>query len=176
MIDNTIRKIITGKDVAIVGNASSLFNKQRAIDEHEVVVRINKGFPHSQGLIGKRTDIWATSIALEKEVIDKQFNPKAILWCTPRYELMNDYLKKEAVRLDIRDWQILFDGINARPSTGFMTICYMFPIAKSITLYGFDFWKSPTSYTGVIHIGPHNPITEERVIKELLKEKGRIIL
>jgi len=179
MIDPKIKNIIQDKDVAIVGNAQSLFREKRPIDQHEVVVRINKGFPKMWGLlkgkIGERTDIWATSLALDEETVKTQFNPKAILWCTPNWGSMNDYLRKEAIRLDRRDWQVMVDGLGARPSTGFMVIYYTFPCAKSITLYGFDFWSTPNFYTNNIHIGPHNPIKEKRVIEELLKEKGKII-
>jgi hypothetical protein len=28
-------------------------------------------------------------------------------------------------------------------------------------LYGFDFWKTPTSYTGTSRPGPHDPEAEE---------------
>lgn len=179
MIDPRIKEIIQDKDVAIVGNATSLFREKRPIDQHEVVVRINKGFPKMWGMlkskIGERTDIWATSLALDESTIKLQFDPKVILWCTPKWELMNDYLRKEAIRLDRRDWQMMVDGLEARPSTGFMVICYMFPCAKSITLYGFDFWETPNYYTNNKHIGPHNPEKEKYVIQELLKDKGKIV-
>jgi len=178
MIDDTIKKIIEDKDVALVGNALSIFNEPRPIDKHEVVIRINKGFPKLLGseYIGERTDILATSLAIEEKVIKYQYNPKAILWCTPKHELMNDYLRRVAIKYPLQGWQVLVDGLQARPSTGFMTFCYIFASCKTITLYGFDFWASDNWYTKNKHIGPHSPTKEKEVIEAMIKSKGRIVI
>lgn len=179
MIDNKIKEIVQNKDVALVGNASSIFKEKRPIDNHEVVIRMNQGFPKMWGMlkgyIGERTDILALSLALEEEIIKKQFNPKAILWCTPKWELMNDYLRKNAIRFSLQDWQLIVDVLHARPSTGFMTFFYVLSSCKKITLYGFDFWETSNFYTNNIHIGPHNPKREKKIIESLIEGKGEIV-
>jgi len=125
-----IHKITKNKDVAIVGNAKSIFNEKRDIDKHEVVIRLNRGFPKDG--IGTRTDILGTSFGLTQDEI-KQYSPKAILWCTPRHENMTDYLKQVAYIFPKSSWVNLESRINARPSTGLMTIYYVLSSCKSIT-------------------------------------------
>jgi len=163
-----IYKLIKNKDIAIVGNAKSVFNKKRDIDNHDVVIRLNRGFPKVG--IGNRTDILGLSSVLTQKEI-KRYNPKAILWCTPKHELMTDYLKKVAYIFPKSSWVNLESRINARPSTGLMMIYYVLSSCKSITLYGFDFWNSNTWYSNENRPGPHNPKSEEQFIRQLTKVK-----
>ena len=163
-----IHKLIKNKDVAIVGNAQSIFNKKRDIDNHEIVIRLNRGFPKAG--IGSRTDILGLSLGLTQAEIER-YNPKAILWCTPRHENMTDYLKKVAYIFPKSSWVNLESRIDARPSTGLMTLYYVLSCCKSITLYGFDFWTSNTWHSNTNRPGPHNPKSEENFIRQLTKVK-----
>jgi len=177
MKDKELKQFILNKDIAIVGNAKSVFNKKRPIDEHEIVIRINKGSPkEKEEIIGTRTDILALSLCLDQNKIESEFSPKIIVWCTPKYTLMNEYLQQVARIYPLQDWFKLYDILNARPSTGCMIIDYIAPYAKKLTLYGFDFWNSNTWYTNNIHLGEHNPLNEKRFITTLIEnKKGQII-
>jgi hypothetical protein len=173
MIHEALKKLVEGKEIAIVGNAKSLFKKPRPIDDHEVVIRINRGSPKGkEDIIGSRTDILALSLPLEKDEIITDFNPRMIVWCTPRYTLMNKYLQEVALVYPQQYWRMLRDTLGARPSTGCMIASYLAPYAKHVTLYGFDFWKSENWYTQVRHLGEHDP-DQERLFMNFLLRKGK---
>ena len=76
---------LNNKNIAIVGNANSIFNKPRDIDKHEVIIRLNLGSPKGkEHYIGKRTDVLALSMDLKRNEVTKKFNnPKFIFYCTP---------------------------------------------------------------------------------------------
>lgn len=176
MTDTLFKQFIYNKDIAIVGNAESIFKKNRPIDNHEIVIRINKGSPKGhERAIGNRTDILALSLPMEEKEVLENFNPKFIVWCTPKYTLMNEYLQKVARIYPLQDWMKLFGKLDGRPSTGCMIASYIAPYAKHITLYGFDFWQTKNWYTQNIHLAQHNPITEKAFMERLIKEKGKII-
>jgi hypothetical protein len=42
-----------------------------------------------------------------------------------------------------------------------------------ISIFGFDFWGSPTTYTGKIKAAPHDPEAEENFVRGAVK-KGRV--
>jgi hypothetical protein len=60
-------------------------------------------------------------------------------------------------------WDELNRDLGQRPSTGCMGIDLFSRIVGTgeIHLYGFDFWRTPTSYTNEVRLGPHNPTAEE---------------
>jgi hypothetical protein len=37
-----------------------------------------------------------------------------------------------------------------------------------IDVYGFDFWGSPTTYTGIAKAAPHDPVAEENFVVRAL--------
>lgn len=176
-MNESFKNFIRNKNIAIIGNAESVFNKTRPIDSHDIVVRINKGSPKGkEAIIGERTDILALSLPLEEEEITQGFNPKYIVWCTPKHESMTEYLKENALIFPKSYWEILYGELNARPSTGCMIMFYLFPYCESISLYGFDFWKTNNWYTQNIHFAKHDPKSEEKFMKFLLRNgHGRVI-
>ena len=162
---------LSGKDVTIIGNAQSGLNSLNDVDSHEVVIRLNKGFPRGKELaLGGRTDVLCLSLALTQAEIEENYgNPKFIVWCTPKHELMNDYLKKVAILYPQEAWDYLYKELLARPSTGCMAVA-MASNALGVTLYGFDFWKSPNWYTNTIHIAKHCPTAEKQLISEIVAD------
>jgi hypothetical protein len=173
MIDKALFNYIKDKDIAVLGNAKSILNKKHAIDDHEIVVRINKGFP--QEYTGERTDILALSLPLTKGEILDNYSPRFIVWCTPKYDKMTQYLREVCLYFPQGNWKLLYNALGARPSTGCMIVAYLYPYCKSMTLYGFDFWKTPNYYTDVIHTGQHNPKAEQLFLNYMIKDKGQII-
>jgi len=159
---------LDGKNIAIVGNAKSIFTKNHNIDSHEVIIRINRGFP-IRGLDsfnGSRTDIIAISMNLSDEEI-KQYNPEYILYCSPKNrEQLNPYIKENAVFYDRIDWEVLSRSLEARPSTGCMVFDFItnYVDFKELHLYGYDFMRSETWYTDAQHHGEHNYVAEEEYL------------
>ena len=171
-----------GRKVILIGNAKSVFNKERIIDsEFDIVCRINAGFPQGrEQYIGSRTDVLFlsfTSLKLSDEKI-KKLNPKQIIWCTPKKRFITEWIRKNALRYPIENWNCLYSALGHRPSTGIMAFEYLLGFDfESLTLIGFDFWKTPTWYNNVIFKAKHSPKDEEKYIRDKIKEyKGKIIL
>jgi hypothetical protein len=142
-----------GKTVALVGNAQSLFDHRlgEEIDEHDVVVRLNRAvfeLPKldSAETHGKRTDVWGmwNSVEFAKDI--PHFKGKTIhLW--KFRPAVVDYVAKPQIT-----------EINKkRPSCGLLMLDFLVrSSAKSIRVYGFD-WKKTKTFTSVnMHIGPHD--------------------
>jgi hypothetical protein len=142
------------KSVALVGNASSLFDLTygEEIDSHDVVVRINKAAMlyekfDAEKSHGKRTDIWMFWRTAEYrnrfDKIDKtikkmhmghqdrrSLNMKIVDFVYPDH--LYEPLKKLA-------------GPRGNPTTGFIAIDYILHCEpKMLSVYGFDWKKTPT--------------------------------
>jgi hypothetical protein len=171
--------------VALVGNASSLRERDYGadIDAHDAVIRINQGafvplYPASTGI---RTD--AIFITLNGRAIEKLWmwarcraKAKTVVAMSPK--------KRTAAGIDLGKlipvypaaWhKELHDRLGARPSTGAMAVdllCRSVDDTASISVYGFDFWGSPTTYTGIAKAAPHDPRAEEDfVVASVGKER-----
>lgn len=157
-----------GKTVALVGNATSLFDSKFGtdIDSHDVVVRLNKAAMlinrfDAERSHGTRTDVWIFwSVGEYYKHFDKlptvkkmhaghQFrnNPKIkLVDCVYPLE-MYDILKPLA-------------GTRRNPTTGFIAIDYIINSNPSrLSVYGFD-WKETPTHTDPDRIAekrcPHN--------------------
>lgn len=169
---------VKGRKIALFGNAQSVLNKPKKIDtKYDIICRMNYGLPkNNEKYIGKRTDILFLSIPLTKARL-KQINPKFIIWCTPKQYQITDWIKTNALMYSNVDWAKLLDILKHRPSTGIMALDILLHTKfKTITLYGFDHWKTGTWYNNIRHLAQHNPKAEEKYIKQLIEQyKGRII-
>ena len=146
-------KWFDGKAVALVGNAQSLFDYQfgQEIDEHDVVVRLNKAVfellknPSPQ-THGTKTDVWGMWRSADYEKKLPQFNGKTIdLWTfTP-------------AAVDHVSEPFLIEINKKRPSCGILMLDLLVRSkAKSIHVYGFDWKKTKTFTADHMHIGPHD--------------------
>jgi hypothetical protein len=153
---------VTGKSVAIVGNAQSIFDKQNGveIDSHDIVIRFNKGFivnPESQGT---KTDI----VLLACELTDEEkarYKARYYVNRSKRYK-SGDYTLPRGIRGKLRD------EIGAYPTTGYLAICMAIRYhAKQIDLYGFDFEETPTFYNPQGYVTQHNYSKEKEIITSL---------
>lgn len=152
---------ITGKSVAIVGNAKSLFDKKygEEIDNHDVVIRFNKGFPNNKESQGEKTTI--VMLACEISKPDREFyKAKYIITRSKFYENNANFV------ISNDDRYLLAKRLGSQPSTGFIAIDMCLTAnAKSIDLYGFDGELSPTFYNPVGYKTQHDYNKETEIIK-----------
>lgn len=157
-----LKKILKNKTVAIVGNSEKILKEKHGaeIESHDIVIRFNKGFPQGKtDALGKRTDILFLACTLSNLEL-KIFNAT--------YTVKRSNLCQNACNFDISkvDRCSLKQG-EAQPSTGFVAINFALSTeCKSIDLYGFDFFKSPTYYNPKEYKTLHNGESEAVKVKE----------
>lgn len=155
---------LKGKTVAIVGNATTLFDKQQGaeIDSHDIVIRFNKGFiirPESQGT---KTSILFLATEL---TLDEKASYKA--WFS-----INRSNRTKCGDLTLKDncRRKLKSLLGKQPSTGFIAIDICREAkAKSIDIYGFD-KNVPTFYNPEGYKTPHDYDKEQEILHNLEKQ------
>ncbi len=171
----------THQSIALVGNASSLWqgNFGDAIDRADCVIRINQGAfielrPASTGV---RTDVLLMSLsgyAWDKAWMYSRGRLRAsmVVAMTPRARSVLGIDLKHVIPVYPIEWhRELQERLGARPSTGAMAVDLLrrtVADVSQISIYGFDFWGSPTTYTGIIKAAPHNPVAEEEFVRGAL--------
>lgn len=169
---------VSGRTVAVVGNASSLLALDHggAIDAHALVVRMNRGLPMAPASQGRRTSILAFSTFAKVADIIPAFDADHLVWMSPkrRDEAAALGALSAGVRFyDLSRWRRLSDRLGARPSVGAMVLDLMDQHAPGkVTIYGFDFKQSPTFYTPKDHIGPHDYRAEKLFCEALVSLRG----
>lgn len=165
-----IKSEIKGKRVAVIGNASSIFGSKYGpeIDNHDFVIRFNRGFitkPESQGT---KTSLLILACALTEEE-KNSFNAKYIANRSRTY--INNFAN---FTINSHERAVMKQGIGAQPSSGFMAvnICLYFG-AKSIDLYGFDWGNTKTFYNPEDYQTQHN-YSKEREIMSGYEANGLI--
>lgn len=162
-----IKEDIKGKRVAIVGNAQSLFDSNfgKEIDEHDFIIRFNKGFITNLKAQGTKTSLACFAVTLPLSEIQK-YHAK---WYMDR---SNAYHNQVPYQISHTDRMPLKEKLNGtHPSSGFLLLDFCLASgAKSIDLYGFDFEKTPTFYNPVGYKTPHNYSREEEVVKRYEKD------
>ncbi len=163
---------ISGKSVAIVGNAQSLLSHSYGdeIDAHDVVIRINKGFVVNPVAQGTRTDIATVTPEMTEDEIDQRFSPKMILFLIPKLRhlrMKRPHNLRKLAFYPLRYWMADRNHIGRRPSSGYMMVSYLLRlgVAREITLYGFDFGKTATYYNPEGYKTPHNFAREGEIIQ-----------
>lgn len=164
-------------NVALVGNASSLraTSYGAAIDSAHCVVRINQGAFVSldANSTGNRTD--AVLITLSGKFIEKAWMyakcrlvARTVVAMSPKKRTVLGRDLGAFISAYPLQWhQELHKTLGARPSTGAMAVDLLARTVETvdnIDIYGFDFWGSPTTYTGVAQAAPHDPIAEEKYV------------
>jgi hypothetical protein len=152
--------------VAIVGNAQSIFATHHgsAIDDHDVVIRFNRGFVSNKDAQGSKTDILILACELRAEEV-AQFNAVYVLNRSNKTKC-GDVTFRNIIRRKLKQ------KTGAQPSSGFMAIWLCrYAKAKKIDLFGFDFEHTPTFYNPVGYVSKHNYNAEEKFVRGLA-EKG----
>ena len=164
---------LAGKSIVIVGNAVSLLSHQYGplIDEHEVVVRMNRGFPRDPAAQGTRFDLWCFSGFGAVSNPPPGFVPPRAVWMPHgRFRKKTDL---KCLTYPRPYWRALRDRIGARPSVGAVTIDMVSRAApRAVTVIGFDFKRTGTFYQDINHIGPHDFAAEARYVMAVIKERS----
>lgn len=169
-----LQSYLKNKNICLLGNAKSILNNKKDIESYDIVCRMNRGI--SQGkeeYIGKRTDVLFISTTF-REDLKASFNATNVVWMTECQKLATDWIKENAYQNPPKEWRDLkvITGKNL-PSTGLITINFLLKhIAfKSLTIYGFDFFKSGTWYHNIMvqPKGWHMGDVEEILIKDWIK-------
>lgn len=169
-----IKPLLEGKTVAIVGNASSLLQKNQGaeIDSHDIVIRFNKGFPSDA--VGHRTHL----VFLACTITEGERLKYRHAYTIRRSNLCKNYCNFEIhptdrtrfAQLPCAAVQKRSPGKLSQASTGFIAIQFALSCdCKSIDLYGFDFFKSDTYYNPTGYVTLHNGDKEAEKILEYEK-------
>lgn len=159
------KKYLSGKNVALVGPASSIIrtNSGRIIDNFDLIVRLNKSLPLSRKLIvdiGSRTDILYNSLNRYdypgENILDENFfiNNGLKFLCTsyPNLSPFNSdikyYLDNSNCKLPFRiiDKDLYYkikNTLHTRPNTGIMAIIDLLNTnLKRLYITGLNFYKT----------------------------------
>ena len=155
-----IKEFIKNKRVAIVGNASSIFDKQNGalIDSYDVVIRFNKGFIKNPESQGTKVDVHMLAVTLK----DNEYN-----LLRPKFRLNRSrFYNNPCKTIMWVDRKRLCQG-ELQPSTGYMAIdLCLSSKAKEIALFGFDFNKTGSFQNAEGYVSLHDFKSEERNILE----------
>lgn len=183
-----IEALIKNKNVALVGNSQKVLGKRFAVDEHDIVIRMNGAWnlPDSmQQSVGKKLDILCIS-AHKKEISVIANKVSNVVWMSPKSrETISETTKEKLYFYPEEWWQVLFEKLQARPSTGCMAvdmIAHLLGDGK-LTLYGFDFFANPSWHKRYtikeriklligkdIYVNPHDGAKEAEFIQNRLPE------
>lgn len=178
---DTLMAELSGKTVALVGNAKSLSQSRHgdAIDAADIVIRLNGAPIPGPASHGMRTDWIALSTPIPAEVLATR-NPARMLWMTrKRKRLTHALATRPGFYLNRRaDWQALRDRLGGPPTTGLMVI-YLLARSRAarIDLYGFDFFASLSlSGSRTAAQVPHDFAAEKAFVEALLSRDSRFHL
>ena len=177
----TLAGELTGKQVALIGNARSLSTTHHglAIDAADLVIRMNGAPIPSQHSHGSRTDWLAVSMPPKAALLTARA-PARVLWMTrKRKRLPYPLTRRPGFYLNRQDEaQTLADRLGAPPTTGLMLIDLLARSpALGISLYGFDFFAS-LSLSGsrtAVQV-PHDFVAERVFVETLLARDLRFHL
>ncbi len=177
----TLNADLSGKTIALIGNAKSLSQGQfgSQIDAADIVIRLNAAPMPSATSHGFRTDWIALSTPIPPDILQDR-NPARLLWMTCKRKRLpyalairpGFYLNR---RSDVMALRAMIDG---PPTTGLMMIDLLArsPAAK-ITLYGFDFFASLSlSGSRTAQQVPHDFNAERSFVTALMARDPRFSL
>ena len=167
-----IYNFIQNKSIAIVGNASSIFDSSfgSEIDNHDIVIRFNKGILKDKISQGSKTTIWIVA-STDFLSLSSKFTPRFIIlrFITPNFL----YTYPSINNTDKRVIEIKNSILNGKnPSTGFLAIdmCRFHKPKLPIDIYGFDGNKTKTFYNPESYVSRHNMNDELLFLKQLEKD------
>ncbi|QUS58453.1 glycosyltransferase family 29 protein (plasmid) [Pseudovibrio brasiliensis] len=177
---------IAGKRIAVVGNAQSLCAKDYGpeIDQHDIVIRINRGaIPHIKSH-GQKLSWVATSLDIPKSFVYSQQAQRVIWTSAERSFSLPHWLAKHSdivYLLKTAELKRYHARAEKKPSTGFRLLALLEELGgyKQIDIYGFDFFASPTNTN---HIEPekarsdHDYDRENHEIQKWMARDPRVSL
>ena len=162
--DTQYNEMLKGKRVVIVGPAPSLegSGKGKDIDDYDIVVRINKGFPVEQGMesdIGSRTDIHYHCLCTTAEcggpVFYKEMKDSNVFVSAPYPKAVGPFYNDvQRFELDNKKWELPFhvidtdyyrsiaESVGTRPNSGTLTIIDLLAYdVKELHITGFTWFR-----------------------------------
>ena len=171
--------LVAGKTVALVGNAASLLEQDKAqqIDDHDIVIRINLGLPLkiNPSKLGRKHDVWVTA-----RYWGARTNPDVQLMVFMKLTVIGDrdweHFQGEKDRrppmirwpVDLADECIDYCGCD--PGCGLRILWFLKKHCepKAVDIYGMDCWETPSTWSSKFNTPNHNPSKEKEVIQKLL--------
>ncbi|MBI9020697.1 MAG: glycosyltransferase family 29 protein [Verrucomicrobia bacterium] len=179
-VDYWIREF-NNKNIAIVGNASSILDKAdgEIIDRMDYVIRMNRGFPRRARSQGRRTDILAISCKIKRWQHRFFYKSPPIIWMTPKRDGIPSWVKRRGDYCFYPEKYCndLSEALrNAGPSTGCMTVDLVcnYATPKKVNLFGFDFKETHTLGHSKLKMGPHDWSDEKRFVLNLLRKSDSL--
>jgi hypothetical protein len=175
-----LQKYLKDKNICLLGNARSILNTPKNIDKYDIVIRMNRGLPRDkERYIGKKTDVLCLSTNLSDSMV-LQFHTRYILWITNKYKEAVTGWQQGALQNPPEDWREIRDQYpkDKLPSTGCIVINFLLKHIefKSLTIYGFDFFKTGTHYHNLKTQNWHCCEFEEKLIKDMIKNHPNVEL
>ena len=166
---------LSGKSIAVVGNAQSLFGRNSGadIDRHDIVLRMNRGFIQCNASQGSRTDLLAFSCHLSLQQIRREFDPQFLMWMGRDYRHFPLFIQEYEKRVYFYEPELWREDANRvssqKPSAGYMVTSFLRNLSpeSSLSLFGFDFGKTRTFYNKPGYTPPHNFPAEMLAITQL---------
>jgi hypothetical protein len=174
-----LQQFLQNKKICLLGNSNNILNNPKNIDSYDIVCRINKGIPTGkEKFIGSRTDILFLSTKMKDEEIQKNFNPKYVMWITKDIKRQSPWLSQHVIKVPPKDWQEVKDILTTLPSSGCMSIYFLIKHIdfNKLDIYGFDFFKSGTWYHNLKNQPWHNGNLEKQFIINLIKNNQKVQL
>ena len=174
-------EILRGRSVALIGNARTLADGRYGsqIDEHDIVIRCNRAPIPGRESHGSRTTFIATSTDLPRELMAERA-ATYLLWMSPRRDALAGWMLKwpNFFLYPENSHARLQSAVAPRPTTGIMVIDLLVRSpCRSITLYGFDFFKSRSLSGDRSREGsPHDFDAEEAFVRQLVDTDTRVSL
>ena len=174
-----IQNYLKDKQICLLGNARSILNAPKDIDKYEIIIRMNRGIPNDkEKYIGTRTDVLCTSTRNDTYELRK-FNAKYVIWMTKCQKLLGSGIYNY-IQNPPSDWQTLKDKYptDKLPSTGCIVINFLLRHIqfKTLTIYGFDFFKTGTHYHNMINQTWHPGEFERQLIMTMLSNRPNVEL
>ncbi|MDR6267381.1 MULTISPECIES: glycosyltransferase family 29 protein [Rhodobacterales] len=176
----TLTAELSGKTVAIVGNARSLSEQSLGpkIDACDVILRMHAAPLPSPESHGSRTSWLALGMPVAQNVINSRA-PKRLLWMAKkRKRLRARFAQRSGFYLHpTAEWDRMAATLTAPPTTGIMLIDLVSgSTASEIHLFGFDFFTS-LSLSGRRTAAqvPHDFAAEKRFTEALIARDPRVV-
>ena len=173
-----IRESCRGKKICLLGNANSILKKKKNVDSFDIIGRMNRGTPRGkESFIGSRTDILFLSTHMSGENIQRSFNPQFVVWMTVCNRLASSWTLRNAIQNPPEDWDALYEKLSINPTTGIMALNFILRHIdfKSLTIYGFDFFKTKTWYNTRVDSGQkHSGEKEKTLFMKMIKDRPNV--
>lgn len=171
-----LRVIVKDKRVAIVGNARSISDQTHgcSIDQHDVVIRLNRGPILSPEISGTKTDVLATSTWISSGLYDER-GVSLLLWLTPKTRDFPEWLintKRRAAVFPRHMQKQLIADVGERPSSGVLAIeAVMHCQPAEVSVFGYDGFSSRSlSGSQSAQTAPHDFALETKYLDAVSRE------